>query len=225
MRVPLSSHPPFSREFMSSGARAYGFDLSSATLDRFESYYSLLSDWNSRMNLVSSGELSRFVEYHLLDSLKINSCFPLPSTGTFMDFGSGAGIPGIPLSLVCPDLGCVLVESIAKKCRFLSSIIESLGLSRATVLNTRMEDIAPSHDGGYDFVVTRATVTLSRFIILASRFLRSGGSLVSVKGETIDDELIELEKKIDHTLFHIDVRHPVPFERVRSGAVVVITKR
>lgn len=225
MRAPLSSHHIFSRDLLSSGAHAYGFDLSSDTLDRFTSYFSLLSDWNSRVNLVSSGELGRFVEYHLLDSLKINSCFPLPSDGSFMDFGSGAGLPGIPLSIVRPDLEGVLVESISKKCRFLSSAIDALGLPRAVVLNTRMEDIDSSHDGCYDFVVTRATVKLSRFVCLASRFLKKDGALVAVKSENIEDELHDLSRMTDHTLFHIDVRRPVSFDTVRTGTVVVITKR
>ena len=224
MRVPAPLPLSFPRSLLSSGGRVYGFNLSDDILDRFESYFSLVSDWNTRMNLVSSRELVRFVEYHLLDSLKINSCFPLSSEGTFMDLGSGAGIPGIPLSLVRPGLNCTLVESIAKKCRFLSTAVETLCLPHTTVLNTRVEEIDFSLDGSFDFIVTRATVNLHRFLTLSSRFLRPGGSLVSIKGDTINDELSVLRKKINDKLFHIDVRFPKAFESVRTGSIVVITK-
>ncbi len=141
-----------------------------------------------------------------------------------MDVGSGAGIPGIPLSLVRPGLNCTLVESISKKCCFLSAAVETLCLDHTTVLNTRAEDIDSSLDGSFDCIVTRATVKLHRFLTLSSRFLRSGGSLVSIKGDTIEDELSELRKRTSEQLFHIDVRFPKPFESVRTGTVVVITK-
>jgi 16S rRNA (guanine527-N7)-methyltransferase len=209
---------------LSSGASAYGLTLDSASLSFFFSYAELVSSWNTRLNLVSFRDMNRFVEYHLLDSLKISTCIDLSSCGKVMDYGSGAGLPGIPIALAFPHVEVTLVESVGKKCRFLMEASSAIPIRNVTVLHARVEELPSSLDSLYGCVVTRATVRLIRFVRTASRFIGPSSSLVSIKGDHIDDELRELEKKIDSRVFHITVAHPVPVTNVRTGSVVVISQ-
>jgi 16S rRNA (guanine527-N7)-methyltransferase len=209
---------------LSSGASGYGLSLDQRTLSLFTSYTELVSSWNERMNLVSSLDMPRFVEYHLLDSLKISTCINLSSCKKIMDFGSGAGLPGIPIALVFPHVLVTLVESVGKKCRFLMEAVSVLSLRNVTVLHSRIEDLPSSLDGSFDYVVTRATGKLARYTLIASRFINSAGSLVSIKGDRIANELRELEKKVDARVFHITVIHPVTIPNVRTGTVVLLSR-
>jgi 16S rRNA (guanine527-N7)-methyltransferase len=208
---------------LSSGASEYGLSLDHRALSLFSSYAELVSSWNTRMNLVSSRDMDRFVEYHLLDSLKISTCIDLSSCGKVMDFGSGAGLPGIPIALVFPHVTVTLVESVGKKCRFLMEAVSVLPLRNVTVLHSRIEDLSFSLDGSFDCVVTRATVKLARYVPIASRFISPTGSLVSIKGDHIKGELRELKKKVDERVFHITVTHPVTIPNVRTGTVVLLS--
>lgn len=213
------------RSLLISGSAAYGLTLEPASLLLFSSYADLVRVWNTRMNLVSSLDLARFAEYHLLDSLKIACCFDLSACGRLMDFGSGAGLPGIPLAIAFPGIDVCLVESIGKKCAFLCEVVSSLNLPNVTVLRSRIEEIPSSLDYSFGCVVTRATVSLERFYRNAARFVRRSGSLVSIKGDPIDTELRRLEKRVDARVFHILTAHPVPVSGVRTGTVVIITRK
>ncbi|MHB9030215.1 MAG: 16S rRNA (guanine(527)-N(7))-methyltransferase RsmG [Candidatus Latescibacterota bacterium] len=210
---------------LSSGAFRYGLSLSTQSLSLFQRYAELLSSWNTRMNLVSSRDMERFVEYHLLDSLKIVSVFDFPSVSRMLDFGSGAGLPGIPLAIVFPASHITLLDSREKRVRFLEEAIRSLPLPNASVLRSRIEDIPSSFSGAFEVVTTRATVCLSDFFHLASPLLSPGGSLISIKGEFIEEEYELLVKAVDDHLFHIHCVTPVTVPGVRTGQVVIITKR
>jgi 16S rRNA (guanine527-N7)-methyltransferase len=206
---------------LSSGAVFYGLSLDERTLGLFHSYYALLCEWNTRMNLISSRDLDRFVEYHLLDSLKAASCVDLTSAGSLMDFGSGAGLPGIPLALAFPHLQVSLVESIGKKCAFLENAVKALSLTNTIVLHSRIENLPSSLDCSFDVVITRATVRLDRFHRVARRFLSSRGTLIAIKGDRIDDELSALVSSTYGSVFHITSTHPHEVPGVRTGHVVI----
>ena len=78
---------------LSSGALSYGIHLDDTALALFKRYTDILTVWNEKMNLVSKRDMERFLEYHLLDSLKIASCVDMAAIGKVLDFGSGAGLP------------------------------------------------------------------------------------------------------------------------------------
>ena len=203
----------------------YGVSLDDIALVRLLVYYDLVSDWNRRMNLVSSRDIDRFVDYHILDSLKIAACFDFNSVTSLMDFGSGAGLPGIPLAIAFPGIRVTLVESRLKPTTFLNHVVESVPLPNVTVIRSRGEELPKKLNGAFDLVVTRATVKLSEFFHLTARFIPSGGTLLSIKGNTIDDEHSALEMCADKSVFHISIALPPRLEGVRSGKVVTISRR
>jgi len=210
---------------LSGGALLYGVHLDDDALSLLERYSDILSLWNRTMNLVSKRDMDRFVEYHLLDSLKVSSCIDMVSLEKIMDFGSGAGLPGIPLKIAFPHLQTVLVDSMAKRVNFLTHVISELSLSSVSVIRSRVEEMPSSYNGAFDMVITRATVSLLRAFSFTARFLRPKGMLVSIKGEQIENELYELQQHVDSRLFNIGIFKPPVIEKVRTGYVVIITKR
>lgn len=206
-----------------SGAGAYGIMLDDSAVSLLETYYEVLSEYNLRTNLVSKGDMKRFPEYHILDSLKIASCHDMSGVGRMMDFGSGAGLPGIPLAVAFPHIETYLVDSRKKRCEFLCAAVERMPLSNVHVLQNRAETLSEDHDRSFDFVVTRATVSLEAFFLCARRFITAAGSLVSIKGDDIENELRALKKAVDPKLFNIIVSPPKAVNNVRNGHIVTIS--
>ena len=211
------------REELYSGAFRYGITLNDDSLSLFEKYYDLLLEWNDRMNLVSNRDMTRFVPYHLLDSLKVASCFDMHKVNRMLDFGSGAGLPGIPLSLAFPHIETYLVDSRKKKCIFLENIIGALSIN-ARVLRSRIEHLPDLYNDYFDLVITRATVELETFFRYAHRLIHSGGSLIAIKSNNIHDEFRRLQTISDSRVFNIKLTAPKDVSAVRQGNIAVMTR-
>jgi len=215
--------PSFNSATIKKGASFFGIALDDVILSSFSSYFRLIEAWNSRVNLVSENDLGRFAEYHILDALKILPFIDLCSSSRVIDFGSGSGIPGIPLALSYPHLSVVLVESRIRRCEFLDAVCSSIPVPNATVLHTRIENLDHAYDSFFDVVVTRATTSLSRYYDITSRFVAPGGCLVAIKGEEIEDELFELQSVMNSS-FQFSVHKPIPFGSIRTGHVVTVRR-
>ena len=203
-------------------APEYWISLDDAQLDSFQKYYELILQESENQNLVSKNDLARFAEYHLLDALKIASCFDFGSVKSLLDFGSGAGLPGIPLALTFPAIEILLVDSRARRCQFLEAVCSDIPVPNARVACSRIETIPASENSLFDVVITRATLSLAKFYSAGKRFLSPGGALIAIKGDTVDNELKALESAIDTTLFNITCTYPTPVAGVRTGTVIII---
>jgi len=148
----------------------------------------LVLEENQRMNLTAIRDPDRAVWLHVVDSLlglgALEYCLP----GSLCDIGSGAGYPGIPLAL---ETGrrVTLVESVAKKARFLQHLIEVLGLS-GEALPIRAEALARDREGSYSAVTARAVSALPSVLELATPLLKQGGRVICFKGapEAMEEE-------------------------------------
>ena len=205
-----------------SGASHYGISLDEKTVSSFERYYELIATWNRRMNLISTRDCERFFDYHILDSLKVASCVDLKPVSRMMDFGSGAGLPGIPLSIVFPHIAVTLVESRLKRCLFLNEAVSNIPDLHVTVIRSRVEELPEKFNDSFDMVITRATMNLEKFFICCRRFITPHGSLVAIKGDSIKNELLELQKHVNSRFFHIHTLFPKAVENVRSGTIITI---
>ena len=125
-------------------AGQFGIDLSTETIAALGEYYALLSHWNERLHLVAPCEPEEFARRHVLESLLLLSF--LPSGASFVDVGSGAGLPAIPCLIARPDLKGIMIESSQKKSVFLREAVNQLGIAnRGTVTAKRFEDTKPPH--------------------------------------------------------------------------------
>ncbi|MGH2418429.1 MAG: 16S rRNA (guanine(527)-N(7))-methyltransferase RsmG [Candidatus Limnocylindria bacterium] len=159
--------------------------------DATEAYVALLLEANARLNLTRIVEPGAVARLHLLDALSALPVLDAARPRRALDLGSGGGVPGIPLALARPDVGWLLVDSIAKKVDALASFIAALRLSNVEVRAGRAETLGhdPGHRERYDLVTARACAALPVLAEYALPLLRVGGLLVAWKGRPGEDEL------------------------------------
>ena len=134
--------------------------------------------------LVGPREVPRLWDRHLLNCAVVAELIG-DRRGTLVDIGSGAGLPGLALAMVLPDVAITLLEPMERRCRFLTECVTELELANVTVLRGRAEDITLRTD----VVTARAVAPLARLAELAVGVVRPGGMVLAIKGRTAADEL------------------------------------
>jgi len=143
---------------------------------------------------------SWLIENVVLDSLTFLELLPAEALEV-ADVGSGAGIPGVPIAIVRPDLALTLIEGRRRRVSFLSTVIRELGLSRTTVVEARVEDLAGSHRDRFDAIVMRCAGSPEALLPPARTLLRSGGAIImsARRGREVDGaETIAIRTKAGH---------------------------
>lgn len=163
---------------------------SDAQLADMEAYLALLTEWNGKMNLVGPSALAEFWSRHAYDSAQLLRL--APEARTWADLGAGAGFPGLVLAILLKGrVGAKvhLVESMAKRCRFLAEVARALALP-AEIHNARAEDLGIR----VDIVTARACAPLPRLLGYAEPYLRRGATGLFLKGQDVVSELTEAAK-------------------------------
>jgi 16S rRNA (guanine527-N7)-methyltransferase len=151
-----------------------GRTLSGEERALFGKYLEILSEWNRIHRLVGSGDILWLVDNIVLDSLLFLPMVP-DSASRMLDIGSGAGVPGIPLKIMRPEVELVMVESRRRRVSFLSAAIRALCLRAARVVHSRIEQLGSIDLGEFDVVTARCAAAPSRILGIAKRFLRPYG--------------------------------------------------
>jgi len=170
-------------ERLDAGLAGLGVTLSDAQKQRLMDYLALLSRWNRAYNLTAVDEPVEMVDRHLVDSL---SLLPWIDGSLIVDAGTGAGLPGVPLAIACPDKHFVLVDSNGKKVRFLRQVRRELGLDNIEPVQSRLEDFRP--DTTPEQIVARALAPLPRLVEQLAPMLASGAVLLAMKGRLEPEE-------------------------------------
>lgn len=188
-------------EKLSNGAAKLGLQLDQEQLQKFAAYYQELMDWNQRLNLTTITDYAAVQINHFLDSLTVMLGFPdlnRLAQLRIIDVGSGAGMPGIPLKIMFPDVDLTLLESANKKGAFLKHLVEFLDLEGVNIAIGRAEEIA--HQTPYremfDIVLSRALAQLATLVELTLPFCKIGGRVIASKKGTIDQELAKSARAI-----------------------------
>ena len=144
-------------------------------------------DWG----LIGPREIGRLWERHILNSIALESL--IPEGCRVADVGSGAGLPGIPLAILRPDLEMTLIEPMLRRSNFLTEALDELGLDdRVTVVRGRAEDA----DLHVDVVVSRAVAKLATLINWTADLIVESGSRLALKGQSADDEVVKAKKEL-----------------------------
>ena len=181
-------------EKLKSGAQKLGLHLSQQQLELFEMYYRELVERNQKINLTRITGYEEVQLKHFLDSLTVTLATKPLAGGeslSVIDVGTGAGLPGIPLKILLPDIRIVLLEATAKKTKFLHHVVATLGLNDVEIVVDRAEEVA--HNARYrerfDLVLSRAVASLSTLVELTLPFCAVGGSFVAQKRGNIEQEV------------------------------------
>ncbi len=183
------THAKIDINLLATGAREFALDLSPAQLDQFSHYADLLIEWNLRFNLTSIVDPRDIVIKHFLDSLSALRAIP-PGPIKLIDVGAGAGLPGLPIKLVRPDVSLALLEATRKKCDFLRAVSADLHLTDVQVINARAEEAGrmEEHREQYDIAMARAVADLPVLIEYLLPFVKIGGFAVAQKSREAEDE-------------------------------------
>ena len=154
-------------------------------------YVDILASRGVDWGLIGPREIGRLWERHILNSIALESL--IPEGCRVADVGSGAGLPGIPLAILRPDLEMILIEPMLRRSNFLTEALDELGLDdRVTVVRGRAEDA----DLHVDVVVSRAVAKLATLINWTADLIVESGSLLALKGQSADDEVVKAKKEL-----------------------------
>ena len=132
--------------------------LTTEQLEKFQAYQALLSEWNKVMNLTAIRGLSEIVHRHFSDSMALRDFIDLTTVKTISDVGSGAGFPGIPLKIMFPNLGVILIEVNKKKQKFLRTVTQALELKDVVVCDLDWRTFLRTTEGEIDYFLARASL-------------------------------------------------------------------
>jgi 16S rRNA (guanine527-N7)-methyltransferase len=206
------------------GSAELGLSLSSHQVDLFLRFTKLLEKWNQSLNLTRIPE-ENIVPLHFLDSLTVSQVEDFKEINAFLDLGTGAGFPGIPLKIAYPHLCVTLLDSRQKRLNFLDSAVRSLDLKNVTLIHARAEEAGhdPVHREAYDCVTARAVTELILLAEWMLPFLRKGGLGIAWKGPKIGDEIQEAQSRIEEAGGTIERILPaeIPGTSVERSLVII----
>lgn len=176
------------------GVPALGLALSEETADRLCAFGAAVVEQNAVMNLTAITEPEAVAKLHLLDSLTVLATEKLAGK-TVIDVGCGAGFPGVPVAIACPEAKVTLLDSLGKRMRWLETVLPSLGV-QARCITARAEEAVAEHREKFDFATSRAVARLNILLELTAPYVRVGGAVLALKGSAARQELEEAKAAV-----------------------------
>ena len=176
------------------GLPRLGLELNEKTVYTLCAFGSAVVEQNKVMNLTAITEADQVAKLHLLDSLSILAVKDLKGK-RMVDVGCGAGFPGVPVKIACPEVELTLLDSLGKRMHWLETILPQLGVE-ANCVSARAEEAVASCRETYDIATSRAVARLNILLELTAPFVKVGGYVLAMKGTAAMEELEEAKKAI-----------------------------
>lgn len=177
---------PESRKLLTDGIKRLEISVPETVLGKLEHYLDSLMKWNRAFNLTAIREEKEMVIKHLLDSL---AALPWLTGKSVIDVGTGAGLPGMVLAIVRPEIQVTLLDSNSKKTRFLLQMVGELQLTNVKVVHSRVEEY---REQTYDTVTSRAFASLADMLHWCAHLQNEAGRFAAMKGRYPAEEIAEL---------------------------------
>ena len=179
----------------------YFTDITDLQRRQFEALYDLYQDWNSKINVISRKDIDNLYEHHVLHSLAIAKTIRFKDGTEILDFGTGGGFPGIPLSILFPNWRFHLIDGTGKKIRVATEVANAIGLKNCTPEHKRGEE----EKGKYDFVVSRAVMPLPDLERIVRKNISNKqrnsmpNGIICLKGGNVEGEIQPFRKYVEVT--------------------------
>lgn len=209
-------------EFILNEFNKCDIKLSTEQTERFNKLYEFLVEYNKNVNLTAITDFKEIVVKHFIDSVLPFNMINIEENSSFIDVGTGAGFPSIPLMIVRPDLKCTMLEALNKRCVFLEKACKLVGV-KATVVHGRAEDYAKDRRECFDFATARAVANMSVLSEYCMPYVKVGGKFIALKSvneeiEQADDAIKILGGKItnisDYKITNGDSRRLVVIDKL-----------
>ena len=208
-------------ETLTAGLPGLGLELSEDTARRLCAFGEAVVKQNEVMNLTAITEPTQVAKLHLLDSLSVLKTADLKGK-RIIDVGCGAGFPGVPVKIACPEAKLTLLDSLGKRMLWLEQILPTLGVD-AECITARAEDFAQQRRESYDFATSRAVARLNILLELTAPFVKVGGAVLAMKGSAAREELAEAKNAITKLGLKLETVEDFPVDGT-SHSVIVLRK-
>ena len=183
------------RTTLDAGLPALGLELSEETRQKLCDFGAAVVKQNEVMNLTAITAPDQVAKLHLLDSLSVLRCADLKGK-TLIDVGCGAGFPGVPTAIACPEAKITLLDSLAKRMNWLETVLPELGVTNARCITARAEEAVATRREKFDYATSRAVARLNILLELTAPYVRVGGAVLALKGAAAREELAEAQNAI-----------------------------
>ena len=173
----------------------YGLELPEEIRKKLCDFGAAMVRQNEVMNLTAITEPEQVAKLHLLDSLTVLRCADLRGK-SLIDVGCGAGFPGVPLSIACPEAKITLLDSLAKRMNWLQTVLPELGISNARCVTARAEEAVAACRETFDFATSRAVARLNILLELTAPYVKVDGAVLAMKGSAAREELEEAKTAV-----------------------------
>ncbi len=209
------------RNTLDLGLQAMALPLSDDQRQTLCAFGEAVVEQNKVMNLTAITEPQAVAKLHLLDSVSLLKCADLRGK-RLIDVGCGAGFPGVPVKIACPEVKLTLLDSLGKRMNWLSAVLPTLGID-AECVTARAEEAAAQRRESYDFASSRAVARLNVLLELTAPFVKVGGAVLAMKGSAAAEELAEAENAIQKLGLQLEQVHHFPVDGA-DHAVIVLRK-
>jgi 16S rRNA (guanine527-N7)-methyltransferase len=206
-------------ETLIAGLPGLGLELQEDTAHRLCDFGAAVVKQNEVMNLTAITEPSQVAKLHLLDSLSVLKTADLRGK-RLIDVGCGAGFPGVPVKIACPEVELTLLDSLGKRMTWLEQILPTLGVE-AECVTARAEEFAEKRRESYDFATSRAVARLNILLELTAPFVRVGGAVLAMKGSAAREELAEAKNAIAKLGLKLEAVEDFPVDGTAHSVIVL----
>ena len=206
-------------ETLTAGLPTLGLELSEDRCRTLCAFGEAVVKQNEVMNLTSITEPDQVAKLHLLDSLSVLKTADLKGK-RLIDVGCGAGFPGVPVKIACPEANVTLLDSLGKRMAWLELILPQLGVE-AECVTARAEEFAAKRREQYDFATSRAVARLNILLELTAPFVKVGGAVLAMKGAAAREELAEAKNAIAKLGLKLETVTDFPMDGTAHSVIVL----
>ena len=206
-------------EALNQGLPQLGLELDDITCQKLCAFGQAVVEQNKVMNLTAITEPEKVARLHLLDSISLLKVMNLKGKQV-IDVGCGAGFPGVPVKIACPEVKLTLLDSLGKRMNWLEQILPELGVE-ARCITARAEEAVADRREKYDVATSRAVARLNVLLELTAPYVRVGGYVLAMKGTAAQEEIDEAKKAIRRLGLKLEQIMEFPIEDTAHKVIIL----